>query len=54
MCRVYMTCNEDWDPINKAYAAYFGDHKPARIALPIKELNKGCRVEVEVIAELPE
>lgn len=54
MCRVYMTCNEDWDPINKAYAAYFGDHKPARVALPVKELNKGCRVEIEAIAELPE
>ena len=42
------------DPINKAYAAYFGDHKPARVALPVKELNKGCRVEIEAIAELPE
>ena len=54
MCRVYMTSNDDWDPINKAYAAYFGDHKPARIAVPVKELNKGCKVEIEAIAELPE
>ena len=54
MCRVYIVANDDWEPVNKAYAAYFGDHKPARVAVPVKELNKGCRVEIEAIAELPE
>ncbi|MBQ8852661.1 MAG: RidA family protein, partial [Oscillibacter sp.] len=51
---VYIVSNDDWDPVNKAYAEYFGDHKPARVTIPIKELNKGCRVEIEVTAELPE
>lgn len=53
MCRVYIVSNEDWDPVNVAYAQYFGSHKPARVTIPIKELNKGCRVEIEAIAELP-
>lgn len=54
MCRVYIVSNDDWEPVNRAYAEYFGDHKPARVTIPIKELNKGCRVEIEVTAELPE
>ena len=54
MCRVYMTCNEDWDPINKAYAEYFGDHKPARIAVAVGPMDFGACIELEAIAELPD
>lgn len=52
MCRLYMTSASLWQEINEAYQDFFGDHKPARIALPIKELNHGCLVEVEAIAEI--
>lgn len=54
MCRVYIVSSDDWEPVNIAYSKYFGDHKPARVTVPIKELSKGCRVEIEAIAELPE
>ena len=54
MCRVYIVSNDDWEPVNISYANYFGDHKPARVAVPVRELSKGCRVEIEAIAELPE
>lgn len=52
MCRVYITSASLWGEVNEAYKDFFGDHKPARITVPIKELNHGCLVEVEAIAEI--
>lgn len=52
MCRVYIVSADDWAPVNKAYSEFFGNHKPARAAIPIRELSNGCRVEIEAIAEL--
>lgn len=54
MCRVYIVTADDWGPVNKVYSEFFGDHKPARAIIPIRELSDGCRVEIEVIAELSE
>ena len=54
MCRIYMTSSSLWGEVNEAYKEFFGDHKPARIAVPIKELNHGCLIEVEAIAEINE
>jgi len=51
-CRVYMTANEQWEEMNKAYAQFFGTHKPARVAFPALGLSKGCHIEIEAIAEL--
>ena len=53
-CNVFTVAAEDWAEVNKAYGAFFGDHKPARTIAPIRELNHGCRVEINVIAELPD
>lgn len=52
--RIYMTDIEQWDEINRAYAEFFGDHKPARAAIPVRPLSAGCAVEIEAIAEVPE
>ncbi len=52
MCRVYILTAEDWDTVNGVYSAFFGDHKPARAIVPIRELSKGCRIEIEAVAEL--
>lgn len=52
-CRVYVADIEDWDKVNAVYAEFFGDHKPARIVLPVGKLHFGCLVEVEAVAELP-
>ena len=51
-CRVYMTGVKHWDEVNDAYAEFFGAHKPARVAVPVAELHKGCNVEIEAVAEL--
>lgn len=53
MCRVYLPSAELWDRANQVYAAFFGQHKPARIVLPVGPLSKGCQVEIEAIAQIP-
>lgn len=35
---------------NEIYGTYFGDHKPARSCIAVRELPLGVRVEVEAIA----
>ncbi|MGN4126767.1 RidA family protein [Lysinibacillus sphaericus] len=52
LCRVYITSSDLWGEVNEAYAKFFGEHKPARSIIPIKELNHGCLIELEAIAEL--
>ncbi len=39
-----------WPAANKAYGDVFGDHKPARSAIPVPALPKGASIEIEVIA----
>lgn len=36
---------------NRAYARAFGDHRPARSTVAVRELVKGCLVEIECVAE---
>ena len=50
-CRVYISDIEEWDTFNKIYAEFFGEHKPARIVLPVGKLHYGCLVEIEAVAE---
>lgn len=49
-CRVYLPDVAYWDELNKAYAEYFGSHKPARVVVPSNHLYGGCKVEIEAIA----
>jgi reactive intermediate/imine deaminase len=50
MIRAFIPSIELWDDFNVAYAGWFGDHKPARIVVPCRELHYGCRVEIEAVA----
>jgi reactive intermediate/imine deaminase len=50
-CRVYVTDMAHWDAVNRVYAEFFGDHKPARAVVPVSSLHFGCLVEIEAIAE---
>ena len=50
MCRVYLPSAALWDRASAIYAAFFGEHRPARIVLPVGPLSKGCQVEIEAIA----
>lgn len=49
---VFIVDMADFGAINEIYAEYFGDHKPARSCVAVKELPKGARVEVEVLVVL--
>ncbi len=54
MCRVYVAGIRLWDQVNAAYEEAFGDHRPARVVVPVAELHFGCSVEIEAVAELRE
>lgn len=42
----------DFGKVNTIYAAFFGDHKPARSCVEVSSLPKGGLVEIEVIASM--
>ncbi len=48
--RVYVTDMGDWGEINQLYAAFFGDHKPARAVVPVATLHYGLKLELEATA----
>ncbi|NBH60268.1 RidA family protein [Anaerotruncus sp. 80] len=52
MCKVYVADHTYWDIVNKIYAEFFGEHKPARIIVPIKGFEPGTLIEIEAVAEL--
>lgn len=47
---VYLTAMSDFQALNGIYTEYFGDHKPARSTVGVRELPKGARVEIDLIA----
>ena len=51
MCRVYIPDVALWDAVNEVYADFFGEHKPARVIVPTRELHHGALVEIEAMAE---
>ena len=54
MCRVYVPDVKLWDEVNRVYAEFFGDHRPARVVVPTTELHHGALVEIEAMAEMLE
>ena len=51
-CRVYVSDIDQWDSVNEVYTEFFGEHKPARIVVPVGKLHFGCLVEIEAIGEV--
>ena len=51
-CRVNVSDIDDWDKVNVIYSEFFGEHKPARIVVPVSKLHFGCLIEIEAIAEV--
>jgi len=49
-CLVFLTDMADFQAMNEAYAAFFGDHKPARSTVAVVGLAIGAKVEIECIA----
>lgn len=53
-CTVFVTGIEHWDEANRAYAAFFGAHRPARSVVPCAALHLGAKVEIEAIVAVDE
>ncbi|HEY7634757.1 MAG TPA: RidA family protein [Gemmatimonadales bacterium] len=49
---VFLVDMADFAVMNEAYAAAFGEHRPARSTVAVAALPRGARVEIEAIAEL--
>ena len=49
---IYIADGEHWGIVNQLYAVFFGNHRPARSIIPVKELHFGYKIELEAVAEL--
>ncbi len=49
---IFLTDMADFAVVNEAYAAWLGEHRPARATIAVKALPRGARVEIEGIAIL--
>jgi 2-iminobutanoate/2-iminopropanoate deaminase len=47
---VFVSDIDNWPEVNEVYKSFFGDHKPARIVVPVKELHFGFGIELDAIA----
>lgn len=47
---VFVDDIENFEAINKVYAEYFVDNKPARSLVEVVAIPKGAKIEIEVIA----
>ena len=47
---VFLKNMSDFAAVNEIYAAFFGNHKPARSCVEVAQLPKGGLVEIEVVA----
>ncbi len=47
---IYISDIALWPRVNAAYAAFMGEHRPARTVIPCGALHYGCAVEIDCIA----
>jgi len=52
--RIYIPDISLWEEVNKVYSDFFGNHKPARCVIPVRELHHGSLVEMEATAYVQE
>ena len=48
---IYVSDISLWDRVNRVYADFFGDHRPARAVVPTRDLHHGFQIEMEAIAK---
>ena len=48
-CAVYVTDIGHWDEANRAYAAFFGSHRPSRSIVPCGPLHFGALIEIDAV-----
>jgi 2-iminobutanoate/2-iminopropanoate deaminase len=51
---IYISDIELWGGVNDAYARIFGDHRPARAIVPVKDLHFDTKIEIQAIAAVKE
>jgi 2-iminobutanoate/2-iminopropanoate deaminase len=51
---IYISDIELWGKVNEVYARIFGEHKPARAIVPVKDLHFDTKIEVQAIAAVKE
>lgn len=51
---VFLQSMEDFPGMNVTYERIFGEHKPARTTVAVKQNPLGARIEIECIAEFKE
>lgn len=49
---IFLASMGDFAAVNEVYGKHFGNHKPARATVAVKELPKGALVEIDCIAAL--
>lgn len=49
---IYIPDIKLWDKVNDTYSKFFGEHKPARVIVPSRELHFGLSVEIDAIASI--
>jgi 2-iminobutanoate/2-iminopropanoate deaminase len=49
---VYVSDIKLWSEVNTVYSDFFGQHKPARVIVPVRDLHFGCKIEMEAIAAI--
>ncbi len=49
-CLVFLADMADFQAMNQAYGAFFGDHRPARSTVAVAGLAIDARIEIECIA----
>ena len=47
---VYISAMELWGRVNEIYGKFFGEHRPARAVVPVKDLHFGFLIEIEAVA----
>jgi 2-iminobutanoate/2-iminopropanoate deaminase len=52
-CNVYLKSMDDFQGMNGVYARVFGEHKPARTTVAVRQNPLDALVEIECIAEVP-
>jgi 2-iminobutanoate/2-iminopropanoate deaminase len=50
---VYMTDLNDFAKMNEAYAARFGENRPARTTVQVAKLPTGATLEIDMVAKVP-
>lgn len=51
---IYVSEMDDWTAVNEVYKRILGEHKPARVIVPVKDLHFGTKIEIQAIAAVKE